>query len=97
MTLGEEEERRRKVAFLSQIRLGDLIVAGTVAVGLVAGWTRLDARQSRVEEIISEMRSDAKQQRVDVKELGVELRAAMRDVRQTVDAYSRKLERRAAP
>lgn len=94
MTLGEDEERRRKVAFLSQIRLGDLIVAGTVAVGLVAGWTRLDARQSRVEEIISEMRSDAKQQRVDVKELGGELRAEIRDVRNSVEQFGRKLERR---
>lgn len=94
MAFGEEEERRKKVAFLSQIRLGDLLVAGSMSIAVIVGWAKMDARLARVDEITAEQRAEQRQLRADMKESVGELRAEIRDVRSSVERFSSKLERR---
>lgn len=94
MEWNQEDERRRKIAFLSQIRLGDLIVAGSMAIAVVTGWVKMDARLARVDEIVAEQRTEQRQLRADMKESVGDLRSEIRDVRSAVDKFSSRMERR---
>lgn len=94
MEWNQEDERRRKIAFLSQIHLGDLIVAGSMAIAVVTGWVNMDARLARVDEIVAEQRTEQRQLRADMKESVGDLRSEIRDVRSAVDKFSSRMERR---
>ena len=93
---GTDVPKHQKVTFLSQIRLGDVMTVGSILIASVAWWAKTDARLLRVDEIIMEIKADARQQRVEMKEMQVELRGDLRDTRREVEAVSRKIDRRGA-
>lgn len=87
------DSQSKKVHFLSQVRLGDLLTIGSILLASVAWWAKTDARLQRIDEIIVEIKAEARQQRADMKEVQLELRGDIRETRNEVASVSRKIDR----
>ncbi len=84
----------KRITFLPQIRLGDLVTVGTLIIAGAGWYFKTDARIARVDEIIVEIKAEAKQQRADMKENVGELRTEIKETRAAVESVSRKIDRR---
>lgn len=93
--LENADEHLKRVSFLSQIRLGDLLTIATIIVATVGWWAKTDGRLARLDEIIVDIKLDARNQRVEMKEMQVDLRSDIKETRTAVENLSRKVERRA--
>lgn len=65
-----------------------------VLVAAITWYTKTEARMNRIDEIILEIKDDARRQRVDLKEVQAEWRADLKELKVDVQRVANRMERR---